>query len=232
MNKINVLIVEDENDINNLLCQVMKGEGYDVYGAFSGSECLMYLKNNEASIILLDLMIPGISGEEVILKIREITKAPVIVISAKCDKKTKIQLLNNGADDFIEKPFDTDEVIARVNSNLRRYTQFINNDNCDNEIIEYKNICLNKENKEVKVKGKIISLTAREFKILEILIEHPNKIFSKANIFESVWEEDYLGYDNTVNVHISRLRTKLNNADEDEEYITTIWGMGYRLKNK
>lgn len=225
-----ILVVEDENDINKLLCSILENRGYIARSAFSGSEALMCVESKNWDMILLDLMIPGISGEEVILKIREITKAPIIVISAKTSKKTKLELLEKGADDFICKPFDPDELIARVNSNLRRYLDFYNNNENKDSILTYKNIRLNTESKEVKVGQNIVVLTAREFAILELLLRNPNKVYSKANIFESVWNEEFLGEDNTVNVHMSRLRKKLSNANNNEDYIETIWEMGYKLR--
>lgn len=231
MNKtVKILVVEDENDINKLLCSILKNRGYDSRGAFSGTEALMCVENEKWDMILLDLMIPGISGEETILKIREITQAPIIVVSAKTSKSTKLELLEKGADDFICKPFDPDEVVARVNSNLRRYLEFTSHTEDKNIILRYKNITLNRESKEVKVGQKLVSLTVREFAILELLLSNPNKVYSKSNIFESVWGEEFLGDDNTVNVHVSRLRNKLSNANGKENYIETVWAMGYKLK--
>ncbi|MBU3178051.1 response regulator transcription factor [Clostridium estertheticum] len=227
-----ILVVEDENDINKLLCTILENKRYKTRAAFSGTEALMCVENEWWDMILLDLMIPGISGEEVILKIREITKAPIIVISAKTAKKTKVELLEKGADDFICKPFDLDEVVARVNSNLRRYLEFSTNEkkkNRDN-ILSYKDISLNIESKEVKVGQNIVALTAKEFALLKLLLTNPNKVYSKSNIFESIWGEEFSGDDNTVNVHVSRLRKKLSIANNSQDYIETIWAMGYKLK--
>lgn len=228
--KVKVLVVEDENDINKLLCTILQNKGYVTRGAFSGSEALMCVENEEWHMILLDLMIPGICGEEVILKIRKITKAPVIIVSAKTSKKTKLELLEKGADDFICKPFDPDEVVARVNSNLRRYLQFSVHNELKNEesFLKFKDISLNMESKEVKIGQNIVVLTSREFAILQLLLTNPKKVYSKSNIFESVWGEEFLGDDNTVNVHMSRLRNKLSRIN-NTNYIETIWGMGYKL---
>ncbi|MCB2354641.1 response regulator transcription factor [Clostridium estertheticum] len=227
-----ILVVEDENDINKLLCTILENKRYTTRAAFSGTEALMCVENEWWDMILLDLMIPGISGEEVILKIREITKAPIIVISAKTSQKTKVELLEKGADDFICKPFDLDEVVARVNSNLRRYLEFSANEknkNRDN-ILSYKDIRLNIESKEVKVGQNIVALTAKEFALLKLLLTNPNKVYSKSNIFESIWGEEFSGDDNTVNVHVSRLRNKLSIANNSQDYIETIWAMGYKLR--
>ena len=229
--KAKILVVEDENDINKLLCSILENKGYRTRAAFSGTEALMCTENEKWDMILLDLMIPGISGEDVVVKIREITKAPIIVISAKTSKKTRLELLEKGADDFICKPFDPDEVVARVNSNLRRYLEFSTGEEKETNILSYKEISLDTESKIVKVGQSIITLTAREFSILELLLTNPNKVYSKSNIFESIWGEEFLGDDNTVNVHVSRLRNKLSKAnDNEEDYIETIWAMGYKLR--
>lgn len=226
-----ILVVEDENDINKLLCSILENKGYRARAAFSGTEALMCVENEKWHMILLDLMIPGISGEEAILKIREMTKAPIIVVSAKTTKKTKLELLEKGADDFICKPFDPDDLVARVNSNLRRYLEFSIDQEKKSEILSYKDITLNIESKIVKVGQALITLTAREFSILELLLTNPNKVYSKSNIFESIWGEEFLGDDNTVNVHVSRLRNKLSSAsNNNEDYIETIWAMGYKLR--
>lgn len=226
---IKILVVEDDNDINNMLARLMNKNGYDVVQAYSGTEARLHIEGNEFDLVILDLMLPGITGEELLKNIRKTKEMPVIVISAKIDKKDKVKLLNLGADDYITKPFDIEEVSARIYSNLRRYRKFNNHNEVEQSLL-YKDIILNKETKEVYVSSKEVILTAREFKILELLLSHPKKVFSKANLFESVWEEDYLGDDNTVNVHMSNLRNKLQKANAKEEHIETIWGMGYKLK--
>jgi len=179
--------------------------------------------------VLLDLMIPGINGEQLLLDIRATKQMPIIVITAKLDKQLKLDLLRAGADDYIIKPFDLEEVSARVYSNIRRYLEFSNATSVK-ERLSHKDIVMDKSTKEVWVNSKLVTLTAREFAILELLLSHPKKVFTKANLFESVWGDEYLGDDNTVNVHMSNLRNKLTKANPQEEYIETIWGMGYRLK--
>lgn len=224
-----ILVVEDDNDINAMLAKLLEREGWSVVQAYSGTEALIHLEHSDFDMVLLDLMLPGITGEELLKRIRKNKKMPIIVISAKLDNQVKIDLLRMGADDYITKPFDIDEVSARIYSNLRRYREF-NNSNPYEEKIVYKDIVLNKETKEVYIKNQEVVLTAREFAIFELLLTHPKKVFTKANLFESVWGDEYLGDDNTVNVHMSNLRSKLNKANNDEEYIETIWGMGYKLK--
>ncbi|MDS0525523.1 response regulator transcription factor [Clostridium sp. SHJSY1] len=228
--EVMILVVEDDNDINNMVSSLVKKNGYDVVQAYSGTEALLYIQNKEFDLVLLDLMLPGMNGEELLQHIRKTKEMPIIVISAKIDKNDKVNLLNLGADDYITKPFDIDELSARINSNIRRYTRF-NNHNEEQENLTFKDIILNKDTKVVQVNNKEISFTAREYKILELLLSNPKKIFSKANLFESVWGDEYLSDENTINVHISNLRNKLQHANPEEEYIETIWGMGYKLKS-
>lgn len=225
---INILVVEDDMDINNLLCKILSKEGYNVRTVYSGSEAKMCLEQYEYHLILLDLMLPGISGEELISYIRKIKNMPIIVISAKIGQDTKIESLKLGADDFVSKPFDIDEVLARVEAQLRRY-MVLSNSNKKESILYHKDLILNRETIELTVNSERISLTAREFGILELLMSYPNKVFTKSNIFEHVWSDEFLGDDNTVNVHISNLRSKLAKAVPDMEYIHTVWGIGFKL---
>ena len=227
--KANILVVEDDNEINNMLAILLSKSGYNVRQAYSGTEAKLYLEQTEFHLVLLDLMIPGINGEQLLLDIRATKQMPIIVITAKLDKQLKLDLLRAGADDYIIKPFDLEEVSARVYSNIRRYLEFSNATSVK-ERLSHKDIVMDKSTKEVWVNSKLVTLTAREFAIKELLLSHPKKVFTKANLFESVWGDEYLGDDNTVNVHMSNLRNKLTKANPQEEYIETIWGMGYRLK--
>jgi len=228
MKQIHILVVEDDNDINELLCNIVRESGYCPQSAYSGTEAMIYLENQKWDMILLDLMLPGMTGEEILKKITEQNSLPVIIISAKLGQQTKIEALRIGADDYITKPFDVEEVSARIDSLLRRYRR-------SNELqaikeLRYKDIYVNTEEKTVSVNELKITLTAREYEILILLLSEPKKVFTKANLFESVWREDFLGEDNTINVHMSNIRSKLSKANPAEEYIETIWGMGYRLK--
>lgn len=225
---VKILVVEDDGDINNLLCNMLNCSGYLSKAAYSGTEALIYLEQEEWDMVLLDLMIPGISGEELLTRIRKTKRMPIVIISAKEGKEIKIETLRVGADDFISKPFDIDEVSARIDSHLRRYKEF--SLVMDENILKYKEISLNKDTREVYLNDNKLILTAREFDILKLLMSHPKKVFSKANVFESVWESDYLFDDNTINVHISNLRTKLSKASGKENYIQTVWGIGYKLE--
>ncbi len=228
---ISILVVEDDADINSLLCKILSKQGYNVKGAYSGSEAKMCLEKYDFQLVLLDLMIPGVTGERLISDIRKIKTMPIIVISAKPGQNIKIEVLKLGADDFVSKPFDTNEVLARVEAQLRRYTVFSKGDK-QQSVLGYKDLILNRETMEVTVKGELISLTSREFTILELLMAHPNKVFTKANLFEHVWNENFFGDDNTVNVHISNLRSKLAKINPDIEYIHTVWGIGYKISDK
>jgi len=225
---INILVVEDDNDINSMLSRLLQKDNYNVRQAYSGTEAIFYIETIEFQLVLLDLMLPGMNGCEVLECIRKTKQMPVIVISAKIDKQDKIDMLKLGADDYITKPFDIEEVLARIEANIRRYMDFNNSDNCNQNLI-YKDIILNKETKEVIVNNQELILTAREFTILQLLLSHTKKVFSKANLFESVWENEYLGDDNTINVHMSNIRNKLHKANPNEQYIETIWGMGYKI---
>lgn len=229
MNKeIEILVVEDDIDINNLLCNILKKNGYKVRGAYSGSEALMCIEQFNYDIVLLDLMLPGISGEGLINEVRKAKFMPIIVISAKTAQEDKINVLKCGADDYVTKPFDINEVLARVEVQLRRYKQFSKPEKIDNRL-KHKNIILDRDSRQVFINEEEVSLTLREFSILRLLMENPNKVFSRGNLFESVWESEFLGDDNTVNVHVSNLRSKIAKAD-GEEYIQTVWGIGFKLK--
>lgn len=229
MNKNNnILVVEDDWDINGLLCKILSQHGYNVRSAYSGSEAKMCIEQFDYDLILLDLMLPGISGEELISDIRKEKLMPIIVISAKTSSQDKISVLKRGADDFISKPFDINEVLARVEAQLRRYIEF--SGNISSNKLSYKNLVLDTDSKQVFVNEKEINLTVREFNILELLLKNQNKVFTRANLFESVWNDQFMGDDNTVNVHISNLRAKISKADKDNEYIQTVWGIGFKLK--
>lgn len=225
-----ILVVEDDSDINGLLCKILIQNGYDVRGAYSGSEAKMCIEQFEYDLIILDLMLPGVSGEELIKEIRKNYFMPIIVSSAKTSTEDKISVLKLGADDFIIKPFDINELLARVEAQLRRYTKFFTKNNINNKII-HKNLELDIDSRQVFVNKKEVNLTVIEFDILNLLITNPNKVFTRSNLFESVWNDEFMGYDNTVNVHVSNLRNKLSKFDKDNEYIQTVWGIGFKLKD-
>jgi DNA-binding response OmpR family regulator len=225
---IQILVIEDDEDINRLLCNIIQKSGYHAKPAYSGTEAAIYLDSQKWDMVLLDLMLPGFSGEELLKKVSDESGIPVIIISAKLETQTKIDALRSGADDYITKPFDIEEVSARIDSCLRRYRRI-------GQVpaavgLHFKDLELDTEEKLVNLNGNQLKLTAREYEILFLLMSSPKKVFTKANLYESVWKEEYFGDDNTVNVHMSNLRNKLSKANPGEEYIETVWGMGYKLK--
>ena len=222
----NILVVEDDPDINRLLCRVLEGAGYPCRPAFSGSEAVLWAEQYNYDLVLLDLMLPGLTGEEFIAQMRRRKTMPIIVLSAKAGLEDRVNVLRLGADDFIPKPFDNVEVLARVEAQLRRYKQF------DREgggaVLVHGDLTLDKEGVHVTAAGQTVALTAREFHILTLLMEHPKKVFTREQLYEQIWGGEYFGDDNTVNVHISNLRSKLAKASP-KEYIKTIWGIGFKL---
>lgn len=220
-----ILIVEDNKDLNMLLKEALMKEGYQVESAFDGIAGTKSLKEKKYDLLLLDIMLPYKSGDEVLKDLRSYSDIPVIMISAKDMITTKIDLLKLGADDYITKPFDLGEVAARIASLLRR----THRQEEKASVITYKDMVFDGNTKQVTVGGELLELTAKEYYILELLLKNPGKVFSKANIYETVWEDEYLGDDNAVKTHMSNLRNKLKKASPEEDYIETAWGLGYRL---
>lgn len=226
--QIKILVVEDDNDINKLLCDIIRNSNYIPQPAYSGTEALLYLEKRDWDMVLLDLMLPGMSGEELLAKISEEIPVPVMIISAKGEQQTKIDALRTGADDYITKPFDIEEVSTRIDSHLRRYRRM--SQAPPSKELRYKDIYIDRDSQTVCVNGKALIFTAREYAILTLLLSFPQKVFTKANLFESVWNEKYYGDDNTISVHMSNLRSKLSKANPNEDYIETVWGVGYKLQ--
>ena len=226
MDTANILVVEDDVDINRLLCTILEGAGYTCRAAFSGSEALLWAEKYDYDLILLDLMLPGVTGEELIARIRRGKTMPIIVASAKVGVNDRVNVLKLGADDFIPKPFDNAEVLARVEAQLRRSRQF---GTPKADMLSAGPLTLDKDSHTVTVNGEELSLTGREFDILALLMENPRRAFSRAQIYETVWGEDFIGDDNTVNVHVSNLRSKLGKIDPERSYIKTVWGIGFKF---
>ncbi len=224
---IHILVVEDDDHINRLLCTILEGAGYDCRAAFSGSEAMLWAEKYEYDLVLLDLMLPGLSGEEFIQRVRGNKTMPIIVLSAKVAVDDRVNVLRLGADDFIPKPFDNDEVLARVEAQLRRSRRF--SQSGGGAVLTCGALTLDRESHLAAVDGQELSLTSREFAILALLMEHPTRAFSRAQIYEQVWGEEFIGDDNTVNVHISNLRSKLAKAAPGQEFIKTVWGIGFKL---
>ena len=218
-----ILIIEDDESINGLLSSILRRSGYEVQCAFNGWEGYELASRNEYSLILMDLMLPLKSGEEILRELRTRKDTPVIVLSAKNAVSNRIELLRLGADDFICKPFDIDEVILRIEAVLKRTEG-------TKSALQFKDMKLDTSSKRVYIEDSELVCTAMEYAILELMLSNPNKIFSKRNLFESITGDFYMSDENTMNVHISNLRKKIAKVTPDN-YIETVYGMGYRLAN-
>lgn len=216
-----ILIIEDDADINNMITEYLREHNYSCTQAFSGSEGALCFSMHSYDLILLDLMLPGRSGEELIHDFSG--KVPVIVLSAKNELESKIELLSSGANDYICKPFDLRELLVRIEVQLRD----IRTQDQENEL-HYKNWIINSDTQELTVANTLVELTKHEFKILELLCKHPKKVFTKQVIYEYAWDDECFIEDKTINVHISNIRAKLKPSNTDS-YIQTVWGVGFKL---
>lgn len=221
-----LLIIEDDNNINNMICEAFKKADFECTQAFSGTEGLLYVRAMDFDLVILDLMLPGMKGEDVIVKIKEEKAIPVIIVSAKDSIDSKIELLTSGADDYLTKPFDIRELIARAALQIRKNST---HQQSVGDNIKYKDLILDKGSYTARIGQAEIPLTKQEFKILELLILHPDKVYSKQEIYDYAWNDVYIGEDKTVNVHISNIRKKLRAVSEND-YIETVWGIGFKLK--
>ncbi|WP_410532219.1 response regulator transcription factor [Streptococcus salivarius] len=221
-----ILQIEDNEDIQNILFNLFSEE-HDIIQAYSGTEGELLFQSQEIDLVLLDIMLPGKGGKEVLKFIRQRSSVPVIMLTALGDKHLISQYLLDGANDYIVKPFDLEEVYARVSVQLREH---IKGSSTTENIYQVKNIKINPDSFEVSCNGKTIRLGKKEFQILYTLLQNPKKIFTKEDLYETVWEAPYLSGDNTLNAQLSNLRKKLAQVDESSEYIETIWGLGVRLK--
>lgn len=220
-----ILIVEDDNDINAMIKEHLEKRGYACTSAFSGTEALLLVKADSFDLMILDLMLPGLPGQEVLAKLRETIQVPVIVLSAKDELDTKVDLLTIGANDYMTKPFELKELEARVIVQLRNVTDGAQN---KRESYSYRDLHFDMEKKLLFVGEEAVTLTAQELRIMELLLKHPGKVFSKNEIYEYAWENYYIGEDKTINVHISNIRSKIKQVT-DTEYIETVWGLGFKL---
>lgn len=223
---ITILIIEDDIEIQYMEKELLSSHGYKTFSAYSGTEAMLLLEKQEFDIILLDLMLPGLTGEEVLEQLRKVSNVPIICVSAKDDVKVRVELIKKGADDYLVKPFNNEELLARIEALLRRNYNY---QHLNLEELHFKDITLNQSTYEVKIMEERITLTKREFAILELLMSNPNKVFTKNNIFESVWNDMYLAEDNAVSVHISNLRNKLGKVNPEGKYIETVWGIGFKM---
>lgn len=234
MDKETILIVDDEKEIRDLIDIYLKNEGYNTLKAEDGLKALEILENNEVHLIILDIMMPKLDGMQACLKIREERNTPIIMLSAKSEDMDKIMGLTTGADDYLTKPFNPLELIARVKSQLRRYIKLNNSSPIPNldktSIIEIEDLMMNTENHEVFLDGKPIKLTPMEFDILELLGRNRGIVFSIEKIYEKVWKEEFIQSDNTVMVHIRKIREKIEEDPRKPRFIKTVWGVGYKIE--
>lgn len=235
-----ILIIEDDTDINNLLARIMGRQGHEAVQAFSGTEGKLRLELERYDLMLLDLMLPGMMGEELIREIRRTDPdLPIIVLSAKSALEDRVSVLEIGADDYLVKPFAVEEVSARVSGALRRSARQqelmeqaqqtgSGRQETGQQTLRFKDMTLDADRREVRVRGQLLNLTAHEYDILHILMQEPGKVYSRERLYELVWQGGYYGEDNTVNVHVSNLRKKIAAVDS-AEYIATVWGIGFRM---
>lgn len=221
---LSVLVIEDDKTINSLLCSIITKSGYSVDSADNGLDGLRKALSSDYNIILMDLMLPLKTGEEILKELRKVKNTPVIIISAKSEVYNRIELFKIGADDYITKPFDIDEVMLRIQAVLRRTEAQAS------EILCFKEMKLDTDSKRVYIGDNELNCTATEYSILEVMLKNPKTVFSKRRLYESISGDSYLNDDNTMNVHISNLRKKIAKFTA-EEYIETVYGMGYRLVN-
>lgn len=233
MEETRILVVDDEKEIADLLELYLISDGFQVKKAYDAQEGLRIMKNEKIDLVLLDIMMPNIDGLEMCRRIRETNNVPIIMVSAKTQELDKIVGLTTGADDYVTKPFNPLELMARVKSQLRRYRDLnpAQDKKPESSVIQVKNLTINKETHQVFVDGESIKLTPIEFDILYLLATHPGRVFSTDEIFEKVWNEKVYEANNTVMVHIRRLRGKMKDDTRVDKIITTVWGVGYKIEN-
>ena len=220
---MHLLIIEDHNDINAMIQDYLQKQGFQCDQAYSGTEGRLYYSTNDYDLIILDLMLPGLSGEELLEDIRKHSNVPVIVLSAKDSLDSKVNVLGAGADDYLCKPFELEELLARIQLQLRK-----SNKTSINTALQYKKLLLDSEQYDAKINDTYLNLTKHEYLILELLIRNPKRVFTKEEIYEYAWNDTYYGDDKTINTHMSNIRKKIR-TQVAEEYIKTVWGIGFKL---
>ncbi len=227
-----ILVCDDDKEIVEAISIYLKQEGYNIIPAYNGREALEIMEREEIHLIILDIMMPELDGIHALLKLREKSSIPVILLSAKSEDVDKILGLNVGADDYVTKPFNPLELIARVKSQLRRYTKLGGIEQNNDDLLINGAIAMDREQKIVTVDGESVKLTPTEFKILQLLMENVGTVFSSAQIYERIWEEDAYATDNIVSVHIRRIREKIEIDPKNPDYVKVMWGVGYRMERK
>ncbi len=228
----NILICDDDKDIVGALKIYLSNPDYKLYEAYNGKEAVEAMKNNDISLVLLDIMMPEMDGIETTKKIRETSSLPVILLSAKSEEKDKILGLDIGADDYVTKPFNPGELVARVKSNLRRYTSLGSRKDENSHVIRIGGLLINDENKQISVDGEFVRLTPIEYNILFFLARNKGTVYSSAQIYEHIWNAKPLDAENTVAVHIRHIREKIEINPKEPEYLKVVWGVGYKIEDK
>lgn len=227
--KLNILVCDDDKEIVEAIEIYLQQEGYQVFRAYDGEDALKILKEEEIHLLIIDVMMPKLDGIRATLKIREESSIPIMILSAKSEDTDKILGLNVGADDYITKPFNPLELVARVKSQLRRYTKLGNAAENGQAVYQVGGLAINDELKEVTVDGEIVKLTPIEYNILLLLMKNQGKVFSINQIYENIWNEDAIGADNTVAVHIRHIREKIEINPKEPRYLKVVWGVGYKI---
>ena len=228
----NILVCDDDKEIVDAIEIYLLQEGYNVLKAYDGEMAIKMLKEHDVKLLIMDIMMPKLDGIHATLKIREYSGIPIIILSAKSEDTDKILGLNIGADDYVTKPFNPLELVARVKSNLRRYTTLgsLNVDN--NAIFQVGGLVMNDETKEVTVDGEPVKLTPIEYNILLLLVKNAGRVFSIDQIYENIWNEEAIGADNTVAVHIRHIREKIEINPKEPRYLKVVWGVGYKIEKQ
>ncbi|HIU88079.1 MAG TPA: response regulator transcription factor [Candidatus Avilachnospira avistercoris] len=228
-----ILVCDDDKEIVDAISIYLSGEGFRIIKAYDGAEALKLMEENHVDLVIMDVMMPGMDGIHATLKIRETSSVPIIILSAKSEDTDKILGLNIGADDYIAKPFNPLELVARVKSQLRRYTKLGNMSGSQSQAV-YKcgGLQINDDNKEVFVDGEPVKLTPIEYNILLLLVKNAGKVFSIDEIFQQIWNEEAIGADNTVAVHIRHIREKIEINPKEPRYLKVVWGVGYKVEKQ
>ncbi len=226
----NILVCDDDKEIVDAIEIYLQQEGYNILKAYDGEQALEVLKNNEVHLLIIDIMMPRLDGIRATLKIRENSSIPIIILSAKSEDADKILGLNVGADDYVTKPFNPLELVARVKSQIRRYTQLGNAAETNQRVYQVGELVINDDLKEVTVDGDLVKLTPIEYNILLLLVRNQGKVFSINQIYENIWNEDAIGADNTVAVHIRHIREKIEINPKEPRYLKVVWGVGYKIE--
>ena len=231
-NMINILVCDDDKEIVDAIAIYLEQEGYTIIKAYDGEEAIRLLKEHEIHLLIIDVMMPRLDGIHATLKIRETSSIPIIILSAKTDDADKILGLNIGADDYVAKPFNPLELVARVKSHLRRYTKLGNINEESKHIYSVGGLVIDDETKEVMVDDESVKLTPIEYNILLLLVKNQGRVYSIDQIYENIWNEEAIGADNTVAVHIRHIREKIEINPKEPRYLKVVWGVGYKIEKQ